>query len=348
MSWSGKKVLVTGHTGFKGSWLTLLLYQLGAEVIGISLRDEKSRLLYSDANLSSFTSQERYLDIRDTAKLNAAIHEINPDYVFHLAAQALVRNSVHNPLETITTNVIGSVNVILASLNCSNVRGITVATTDKVYENLDSFKKFKESDKLGGRDPYSASKSATELIIGALRQSNNPNKIPITTVRAGNVVGGGDWGEERLIPDLVRAIQSGQSLRIRYPNATRPWQYILDCLNGYLKIAQLQGSPDFESLHAVNIGPQNSISVMEVIDLFQSENKSKIDIKLDESNILEHSLLSLDTDLAVSELGIKHLYDSHNAISLTANWYAQYLKGEDPQKLMFSEIESYRRARNEM
>ncbi len=348
MSWSGKRVLVTGHTGFKGSWLTLLLHQLGAEVIGISLRNEKSRLLYSDANLSNFTSQDRYLDIRDTAKLSAAINEINPDYVFHLAAQALVRNSVHNPLETITTNVIGSVNVILASLNCSNVRGITVATTDKVYENLDSFKQFRESDKLGGKDPYSASKSATELIIAALRQSNNPNKIPITTVRAGNVVGGGDWGEERLIPDLVRAIQSGQSLRIRYPNATRPWQYILDCLYGYLRIAHLQGLPDFESLHAVNIGPQNSISVMEVIDLFQSENESKIDIKLDESDILEHSLLSLDTDLAVSELGIKHLYDSPNSILLTANWYAQFLKGEDPQKLMISEIESYRKARNEM
>lgn len=348
MGWSGKKVLVTGHTGFKGSWLTLLLHQLGAEVYGISLKEEKARSLFLDANLSQFISQERYLDICDSVKLNDAIMEINPDYVFHLAAQALVRESVRNPLETITTNVIGSVNVILASLNCSNVRGITVATTDKVYENLDDFKRFKESDKLGGREPYSASKSAAELIIAALRQSNNPRHIPITTVRAGNVVGGGDWGEERLIPDLVRSIEANKSMRLRYPNATRPWQYVLDCLSAYLKIAQLQGTPAFESVHSVNIGPQNSLSVKEVIDLFQSEIESNIEIQIDKTTILEHRFLSLDTDLALSELGIKHIHDSRSAILLTANWYGDYIKGENSQKLMIKQIESYWRMQNEM
>ena len=234
----GKRILITGHTGFKGSWLTVLLNDLGAEVVGISLPPESPKSLYEAASINKELATEYFQDIRDEAAVIHLINDIKPDYVFHLAAQAFVRKSYKNPLETFATNVMGTANVMVAALAQESVLGLTIATTDKVYENLDSMELFIESDKLGGKDPYSASKAASEIVIAAINSSNNPNRIPVTTVRAGNVIGGGDWGADRIVPDIVNAIQNNQPLIIRNPNSTRPWQHVLDCLYGYLLVAQ--------------------------------------------------------------------------------------------------------------
>ena len=206
--WKDKRVLVTGHTGFKGSWLALLLSDLGAKVIGLGLPALGPKSLYGDAKVSSLLVSEYISDIRDSRSVAEIFEREKIDYVFHLAAQALVRNSVKEPLETITTNVSGTANILLHGMNSKSTQGMLIVTTDKVYKNNDWVWPYRESDQLGGYDPYSASKAASELIVRGLIKSNNPRNIPVSTARAGNVIGGGDWSEDRLIPDIVRTIIS--------------------------------------------------------------------------------------------------------------------------------------------
>jgi CDP-glucose 4,6-dehydratase len=340
--WSGKRILVTGHTGFKGSWLTLLLRDLGAEVVGISLPVGGPQTLYIDARITEKMHTEFFQDIRDETCIKKVIEESNIDYVFHLAAQAYVRKSIKDPLESITTNVCGTANVLISSLESRNVRGVTIVTTDKVYENLGANQPFKESDKLGGNDPYSASKAAAEMIVASISSSKNPRKIPVTTVRAGNVVGGGDWGEDRIVPDLVSAINSNASISIRNPNSTRPWQYVLDCLYGYLLVAQshLEGQPNVP--RAVNFGPEESLSVMELIALFESAYKRKIKHEIIESSIPESTSLSLDSTLAHRFFGWRPSLSPVESVNLTAEWYSKFADRVDAQELMLSEILKYR------
>ena len=340
--WSGKRVLVTGHTGFKGAWLTLLLKDLGAEVIGISLSPEGPQSLYVDARIEKDINSEIIQDIRDEIAVERAIRESNVDYVFHLAAQAYVRRSVRSPLESFTTNVLGTANVLISALTSTSVSGITIVTTDKVYENLGANLPFKESDKLGGQDPYSASKAAAELVVSSIRFSNNPRNIPVTTVRAGNVVGGGDWGEERLVPDLVRALRSNHPLVIRYEGATRPWQYVLDCLFGYLLVAQSHFETRENVPNNVNFGPEESLSVMELVHLFESAFGKKLVKEVVKSPIIESSWLSLDSSLARQYFGWKTSLSPEQSVMQTAEWYLKFSSGEDAKRLMLAEISKYK------
>ncbi len=339
--WKGKKVLVTGHTGFKGSWLSLILSRLGAEVYGISLSPDKNTRLYSEAKIYELMAKEFFLDIRDYQKIQLTISNLNPDYIFHLAAQSLVRKSVRDPLETFSTNIMGSANVILASVTNPSLLGITVATTDKVYENFIGSPPFKETDKLGGLEPYSSSKAAVELMISALRISNNPEHIPITTVRAGNVIGGGDWGEERIFPDLVRAAITKQEIKIRSPKATRPWQHVLDCLNGYMMLAEMQIKNSINAPVSMNFGPASSLSVEDLIELFEFEFKCKLNKSVVKSKIKEHESLRLNSEFAYQTLGWRNIYDSKTAISVTANWYARFNHGEGARELMLQDLNEY-------
>ena len=340
--WQGKSVLVTGHTGFKGTWLTFLLKDLGAEVIGLSLSAGASQSLYGAARSHELLLWESFQDIRGENGVEKVLQEAKPDYVFHLAAQAYVRRSYRDPLESITTNVTGTANVLFSSLAQKNVQGVTVATTDKVYENHADKKPFVESDKLGGKDPYSASKAAAEIVVASIALASNPHAIPVTTVRAGNVIGGGDWGEDRLVPDLVRAIQSNKPLGIRNPLATRPWQHVLDCLHGYLLVAQLHLEKSVDFPKAVNFGPNESLSVNDLVELFEEAFQQKILREIVTSKIPENTWLTLDSSLAHNIVNWKPSFSQASAVIQTASWYSRFANGEDARELVQTEISRFK------
>lgn len=339
--WRTKRILVTGHTGFKGSWLVFWLRELGAEVIGLSLPAPESRpSLYIDAEIGNLVSFEYFLDIRDEIGVKKAIQDSKPDYVFHLAAQAFVPRSLEYPSESITTNIVGTANILLASLSLDSVQGVTIATTDKVYQNIGNHEPFKETDMLGSKDPYSASKAAAELIVASLATTCNPHKIPVTTVRAGNVIGGGDWGQDRLVPDLVTALKSGQTLVVRNPNATRPWQYILDCLKGYLLIAQSHLEDD-NTPTSINFGPTNSLSVTKLISIFEVAFGKKVKYEVGETNLNEANQLELNSQLALEYLGWQTSFSLVDAIGETATWYSKFLGGANALELMSKDMSKY-------
>lgn len=341
--WRNKRVLVTGHTGFKGSWLVYWLKELGAEVIGLSLPAPDTRAtLYNDAKIGTLLASEYFVDIRDETNVAKVIQEIRPSYTFHLAAQALVRRSLKYPSESITTNIIGTTNVLIASLLQDSIKGVTVATTDKVYQNLGHHAPFQEIDRLGGRDPYSASKAATELVVASLASACNPRNIPVTTVRAGNVIGGGDWGEDRLVPDLVTALDTNQTLKIRNPTATRPWQFILDCLKGYLLVGQCHLESKLTIPNSINLGSPHSLEVRKMISLFEIAFGKKVQFKVEESEFDEAKHLELNSKLAHRYLGWSTSFSSADAVIKTANWYLKFLNGSDARELMSVELSNFR------
>ncbi len=322
------RILLTGHTGFKGAWLSLILKERGHEVIGLSLEAEPLSLFNLIRDEINFTEDLR-VDIRNRSELISSVKRVKPDYIFHLAAQPLVSEGYNNPLETFDVNFTGTLNVLYAAHVTETVRGITVVTTDKVYRNNDGEESFKEDSPLGGFDPYSASKSAADIL--AQSWSSIATDIPITVVRAGNVIGGGDFAHHRLVPDLVRTMNSGVVFEIRHPEATRPWQHVLDCLSGYLSAAD-HGLCNSTS-QTWNIGPEKEDckTVREFIDKFESQwtnSGRKILETPSELNFKEATTLFLDTKKARTTLNWNNSLKLDESIRLTVKWYKVYSTNE--------------------
>jgi CDP-glucose 4,6-dehydratase len=329
----GKRVLVTGHTGFKGSWLSLWLEQLGAEVVGISLAPKSNPNHWDLLNLES-TVHHHVLDIRQAAEVANVFKATQPEVVFHLAAQPLVRRSYCNPLDTWSTNVMGTANVLEASRQTSSVRAILAVTSDKCYENKEWAWGYRETDRLGGHDPYSASKAGSELVAASYRRAffHDESAPLLATARAGNVIGGGDWSEDRLIPDMVRAIATKQSLEIRFPNARRPWQHVFESLSGYLMLGQnlIEGNKDFEG--AWNFGPNQNgnLAVVEVLKKFHVHWPEMQWHQTSASQPHEPILLFLESTKANSQLGWQPVWDLETTLEKTADWYRSFLESKTP------------------
>jgi CDP-glucose 4,6-dehydratase len=322
-----RRVLVTGHTGFKGSWLTLWLDSLGAKVTGVSIAP---RTTPSHWDLLGLKLDDRRIDIRDAEAVGSAVHEAAPEIIFHLAAQSLVRQSYRDPLETWSTNVIGTANVLEACRRRAGVRGVVVITTDKCYENREWDWSYRETDRLGGRDPYSASKAGAELVVASYRDAffKQPESPLVASARAGNVIGGGDWCEDRLIPDAVRAITRGAVLQVRFPDAARPWQHVLEPLSGYLLLGQrlLEGRGEFAQ--AWNFGPavEGNHTVVEVLSrLKRSWQALQWQVACDEQPH-EAQQLQLDSARARHRMGWLPIWSLDEALDATAQWYRAHME----------------------
>ncbi|MBQ9336960.1 MAG: CDP-glucose 4,6-dehydratase [Lentisphaeria bacterium] len=324
--YQGKRVLVTGHTGFKGSWLCAWLHRLGAEIGGLALAPDTTPDLYS---LLKTPVQSELCDIRDFEGVKRIVRSFRPEIVFHLAAQPLVRTSYREPRETFETNVMGTVDLLEACRQTPSVRAVVVVTTDKCYANPENGKPFTEDDPLGGFDPYSASKGAAEIAAASYRSAffSSADSPAVATARAGNVIGGGDWAADRLIPDLVRAAAAGTPAEIRFPDAVRPWQHVLEALGGYLTLgaALLSGGHAFAS--AWNFGPAEAenFTVGQVIGMAQSE-WDKIIIKQDETPERPHEAgrLLLDCGKARDLLHWHPVWDTETAVRRTIRWYRDF------------------------
>ncbi|MEI7717385.1 MAG: CDP-glucose 4,6-dehydratase [Mycobacterium sp.] len=319
--------MVTGHTGFKGSWLSLWLDSLGAHVIGLALDPPSEPNHWTMLGLPIGDYRR---DIRNAHAVNAVVADQRPEIVFHLAAQSLVRRSYQEPLDTWATNVMGTVNVLEAARRTSGVKAVVIVTTDKCYENRKSHSTYSESDRLGGHDPYSASKAGAELAAASYRSAffDTTDGALIATARGGNVVGGGDWSQDRLIPDLVRSLVAGEPLIIRSPRATRPWQHVLDCLSGYLQLGQCLAEGDRSFAQAWNFGPNASgnHTVGDVLaDLQRDLPQSYWQVTTDPQPH-EAGLLQIDSAKARSQLGWQPVWDYKRAIHHTAVWYRKWLE----------------------
>ncbi len=323
----GKRVLLTGHTGFKGSWLSLWLNELGAEVTGVALMPESQP---NHWNLLRLSNNEIHQDIRNASALKQIFHDTQPEIVFHLAAQALVRRSYRDPIETWSTNVMGTANVLEACRHQPSVRSVVVVTTDKCYENREWNWGYRENDRLGGHDPYSASKAGTELVTSSYRHAffNESNSPLVATARAGNVIGGGDWSDDRLIPDLIRAVIKNQSLEIRSPQSTRPWQHVLESLSGYLLLGQKLLMADKSFADAWNFGPEQggNRTVSEVLSkLHQQWTNIRWHLS-EKTQPHEATLLFLDSTKARSQLLWRPVWDFETTLIKTAEWYKAWLQ----------------------
>jgi CDP-glucose 4,6-dehydratase len=323
----GKRVLVTGHTGFKGSWLSLWLKHLGAEVVGISLAPDTRPSHWRLLGLES-TLQHHELDIRHAAEVASVLRASQPEVVFHLAAQPLVRRSYRDPLETWATNVMGTANLLEACRQTRSLRAILAVTTDKCYENREWAWGYRETDRLGGHDPYSASKAGSELVAASYSRSffHTDGAPLLATARAGNVIGGGDWSEDRLIPDLVRAMAAHKSLEIRSPNATRPWQHVLESLSGYLLLGQklIEGDRNFDG--AWNFGPERSgnRTVADVLNRLQTHWPEMQWHQTAAPQPHEANWLYLDSAKAHTQLGWQPVWNLDTTLEKTADWYRTF------------------------
>ena len=342
----GKRCLVTGHTGFKGFWLSVWLDLLGAEVAGLSFDPGGSARLYAEGRSGGRFSREFSTDLRNAAETAAAVQELQPEIVFHLAAQPLVRVSYRDPLLTWSTNVMGTANLLDACAQSGGVAGVVVVTTDKVYENREDGRAYRESDRLGGRDPYSASKAATELLCSSWRESFSASGgFRLATARAGNVIGGGDWAADRLVPDAIRAFSAGLPLVLRNPRSTRPWQHVLDPLCGYLLLASaMDGVEGDRAARPWNFGPADgeSATVEQVArEVARLWGGGKVEIEVSGSHPHEAALLRLDAGSASSVLGWSPQWNFADSLRHTVEWYQRASAGEDPVSLMREQIGKY-------
>jgi len=341
--WCGKRVLLTGHSGFKGSWLTLWLHRLGAEVTGICLPPATMPSLFRAARVDA-CCDSRFCDIRDAAALAALIQAARPEIVFHLAAQPLVRASYREPRATFDTNVMGTVHVLDALRGLDGVRVAVMITTDKVYRDHKPPRPYREDDALGGHDPYSASKAACEIVIASYRDSFLAGRgVAVASARAGNVIGGGDWSEDRLIPDAIRAWQAGQTLVVRRPLAVRPWQYVLEPLAGYLTLAHgLWQQANLAG--AYNFGPDtgDTVTVRDLVELARAAyGKGNVHYEDGSQGPHEAGLLALDTAKAQTTLEITPELTLAQAVNRTMAWYRAQHEGADALTLCQTDVAAY-------
>lgn len=331
--WAGKRVFLTGHTGFKGCWAALWLMRMGADVYGYARPPATEPSLYDLVGLGARLSGETLGDVCDKDRLEKALRAAAPDIVIHMAAQALVRLSYREPLETFSTNVIGTANLLECARGLDALGSVVIVTTDKCYENDEAGKAFVETDPLGGRDPYSASKACQEIVTAAMRHSYFEEGAGIATARAGNVVGGGDWAEDRLVPDIVRAAEQGTPLVIRYPEAVRPWQYVLDPVAGYFQLAEALYGDAASFAGAWNFAPgaASAVSVRAVIEAFMATYGDAPSVVMDDKpRAHEAHFLRLDASKARRELGWLPRCDLDRTLSETAEWYRSVRNGTPP------------------
>ena len=343
--WSGKKVFLTGHTGFKGSWLSLWLQNMGAVLKGYSLEINTNPALFKLANIDSDMESELG-DIRNLEKLTQSMVSFNPDIIIHMAAQPLVRHSYEEPVETFNTNIMGTVNVLESARKCQDLKTIICITTDKCYENNETDRGYKENDSMGGYDPYSSSKGCAELAISAYRRSffSNQDSPSLASARAGNVIGGGDWADDRLIPDILRAFERSENAFIRNPLAIRPWQHVLEPLSGYLVLAQELFLNGDEFAEAWNFGPTDedckSVSWIldRMVDYWGNDVSWSID---DKSNPHEAGILKLDCSKALQRLQWRPKWNLEKTLNSIVNWHRVFLDNGDLRKESLNQIHKY-------
>jgi CDP-glucose 4,6-dehydratase len=341
--WRGKRVLLTGHTGFKGSWAAIWLAGLGADVTGLALPPDQQPSLYELAGVSQLV-ESMMLDLRDEAAVAAAIESRSFDIVLHMAAQPIVRTAVEQPVETFGANVMGTVHLLQALRRQRDLGAVLVVTSDKVYANAETGRAFAEGDPLGGKDPYSASKAATEIAVASFAKSYfEPAGVPLATARGGNVIGGGDFSRDRVVADIVRAARAQEQVVLRHPEATRPWQHVVDCLAGYLVYLQALAA-DPATPRAMNFGPRpggRGVSVGELATLGVEALGAKPWRHEPDPASIEARSLAIDAGLARGRLGFESRLDAPAAVALTMDWYRRQANGEDALALCREEIAHY-------
>lgn len=354
--YAGKRVLITGHTGFKGSWLAIWLHELGAEVIGVALDPQTEKDNYALSGIGKKIKADLRADIRDAKAMMRIFNEYQPEIVFHLAAQPLVRHSYDEPVDTWQTNVMGTINVMEAFRQCPSAKVAVMITTDKCYENREQNHAYTEEEPMGGYDPYSSSKGACEIAISSWRRSfMNPTEYAkhgksIASVRAGNVIGGGDWAKDRIIPDCIRAIEEGQPIAIRNRHAVRPWEHVLEPLSGYMLLAQKMWENPTEYCEGWNFGPKMDavVPVWDVATMLTKEmERGELLDQTDPNAPHEANLLMLDITKAQTRLGWKPRLSTAEAIALTADWYKRY-QSENVYDLCKEEIKKFSEVSNQL
>lgn len=349
--WEGKKVFVTGHTGFKGSWLSLWLQAMGAQVKGFALEPPTQPALFDEAKVAQNMTSE-IGNIKDLEVLKASMSSFNPDVLIHMAAQPLVRLSYKEPIETYTTNVIGTANVLESARSCKNLKAIVSVTTDKCYENKEWAWGYRENEPMGGHDPYSSSKGCAELVTAAYRSSffNTIETPSLASARAGNVIGGGDWADDRLVPDILRAFEKNDAVIVRNPLATRPWQHVLEPLSGYLVLAQNLYEEGNAFAEGWNFGPRDEDcrSVSWILDKMTAKWGKGASWQLDDNNNPhEAGYLKLDCSKAATRLHWQPKWNLEFTLDNIVNWHQEWLSGKNMQNQCLQEIAAYQNETHE-
>ena len=346
--WKNKKILITGHTGFKGSWLTIWLNKLGADITGFSKSVPTNPSLFETVNIEK-DIKSVVGDIQNYELLKETIRKYQPEIIFHMAAQSLVIKSYSNPIETFSTNVMGTVNLLYAVKETKKPKIVINITSDKCYENNESLEGYTEDDPMGGYDPYSSSKGCAELITKSFRKSffnsDHENNIGLASVRAGNVIGGGDWAENRLIPDIIRSIKNKENVKIRNPKALRPWQHVLDPLNGYISLAEKLWDDQTKYSEGWNFGPEkNEVKpVSWIIEKFNELWKNKINLVVGNNELHEANNLILNCQKAKSRLGWNSKINTETALKLTIEWYTKYFDGKNMKEVTEEQIVEFQK-----
>jgi len=347
---AGKRVFITGHSGFTGTWACLWFRAIETEIYGYSLPPDTEPSFYNEIGLEKEVSS-KYADICNYENLYSAVSDFQPDIILHLAAQPLVRRSYKEPINTHATNIMGTANILEAARSVPSVKAIVCVTTDKVYKNNEWPWPYRENDPLGGKDPYSASKAAAEMVIDSYRYSysdNDAGSLAIAAARGGNIIGGGDWSADRLVPDFVRAINSGKKLTLRYPDATRPWQHVLALVQGYMMLLSGLLENPKKYARAWNLGPHDAkhLSVREVLETLSNVWK-RPELEYMDNPLPEASALALDSTLARNLLEWQPAWDAQQVISETASWYKEYYS--DPlsiRQYSIKQLDDWRREIN--